>query len=139
MIEIYTDGSCKMSTRDGGWAFIVVKDDEVIHESYGTDTETTNNIMELTALQQGLQFAASYPVPVTLYTDSKYCCDGYNDWCFGWERKNWKTSTNKKVENLALWQSIHKLRYAHVSVKWVRGHNGHKWNEHVDSLTRMYE
>lgn len=139
-MEIYTDGSCKMSSRDGGWAMVVVSNDEVYHEDWGADKLTTNNVMELTALEKGLLYAIGHPEEsFTLFTDSQYCSKGYNEWCKGWEKKGWKTSTNKKVENLEIWQKIHALRAPNVKVEWVRGHDGNKWNEYCDSLTRNYE
>lgn len=139
MLEMYTDGSCKMSTRQGGWAWVLVDGDEDIHSVFGIAEQTTNNIMELTALIDAITYAITTNIEVTIFTDSKYCCDGYNDWCFNWEKKRWKTSTNKKVENLELWQKLHKLRSPKIIVKWVKGHDGNKWNEFVDDLTREYE
>ena len=139
-MEVYTDGSCKMSSRDGGWAMVVVSNDEVYHEDWGTDKLTTNNVMELTALEKGLLYAIGHPEEkFTLFTDSQYCSKGYNEWCKGWEKKSWKTSTNKKVENLEIWQRLHKLRASNVKVEWVKGHSDNKWNNYCDSLTRNYE
>jgi len=139
-MEIYTDGSCKMSSRDGGWAMVVVDNDNLHFEEWGSDKLTTNNVMELTALEKGLLYAINHPeTKITIFTDSQYCSKGYNEWCKGWEKKSWKTSTNKKVENIELWKQIHKLRSSKIKVEWVRGHDGNKWNEYCDSLTRNYE
>lgn len=148
-MEIYTDGACEMSTRRGGWAMVVVKDDEVTYEEWGNAKGTTNNIMELTALMTGLKVALGYLAtqsssekkftPITIFTDSQYCSKGYNEWCKGWEKKNWKNSQKKTVENLELWKEIHTLRHPYIKIEWVRGHDGNKWNEYCDSLTRNYE
>lgn len=148
-MDIFTDGSCQMSSRDGGWALVAVVNDEVAFEEWGSDRLTTNNIMELTALKNGLLFALSTLekesttkekfTQITIFTDSQYCSKGYNEWCKGWEKKGWKTSTNKKVENLELWLEIHKLRNVNIKVEWIRGHDGNKWNEYCDGLTRNYE
>lgn len=138
-MEIYTDGACQMSTRKGGWAWVAVENDKVISEYWGNSKDTTNNIMELTALMNGLHLALGLPGDITIYTDSQYCSKGYNEWCKGWEKKNWKNSQKKTVENLELWQEIHKLRSPRVKVVWVRGHDGNKWNEYCDSLTRNYD
>jgi ribonuclease HI len=138
-----------MSTRNGGWAFVVVKEDENQYEKWGSDKLTTNNIMELTALKEGLCWALNTLseesttkerfTEITIFTDSQYCSKGYNEWCKGWEKKNWKNSQKKTVENLALWKEIHGLRHPYIKVEWVRGHDGNKWNEYCDSLTRNYE
>ena len=138
-ISIFCDGSCQMSTRDGGWAYVVVDNDTLLEEKWGSDKATTNNKMELTALLHALKFAISIDKESTIFTDSQYGCNGYMSWCKSWEKKNWKTSTNKKVENLELWQEIHKLRSPKVVVKWIKGHSTNVWNNYCDSLTRNYE
>ena len=48
MIKIYTDGSCLKNPGDGGWAAIIIKDNES-KEISGSERHTTNNRMELLA------------------------------------------------------------------------------------------
>ena len=48
MIKIYTDGSCLKNPGDGGWAAIIIRDDES-KEISGNEKDTTNNRMELLA------------------------------------------------------------------------------------------
>ena len=48
MIEIYTDGSCLTNPGNGGWAAII-NDDGKIKKISGSEKDTTNNRMELTA------------------------------------------------------------------------------------------
>lgn len=138
-LSLFCDGSCQMATRDGGWAYVVInKMGELAFEYFGNAKNTTNNAMELTALLNALKYAIVQDVELTIFTDSQYCSNGYNIWCKGWEKKGWKTSTNKKVENLELWQAIHAIRSSKITVEWVKAHNGNEWNEYVDSLTRFY-
>ena len=50
MFEIYTDGSCLGNPGPGGWG--VISSD---FRLTGGSRETTNNIMEMTAIIKGLQ------------------------------------------------------------------------------------
>ena len=54
--KIYTDGSCHGNPGPGGWAFIIVTNDEVIKEKSGSMEKTTNNQMELSAAIEGIWF-----------------------------------------------------------------------------------
>ena len=53
---IYTDGACSGNPGPGGWAFITIKssDTSIKIESSGSELNTTNNRMELTAVINGL-------------------------------------------------------------------------------------
>ena len=46
MIDVYTDGSCLGNPGNGGWAFLVKKND-IISSRSGFVLNTTNNQMEL--------------------------------------------------------------------------------------------
>ena len=48
-VEVYTDGACKGNPGVGGWGAILVYKDNM-KEICGKDENTTNNIMELTAV-----------------------------------------------------------------------------------------
>jgi ribonuclease HI len=53
MIKIYTDGSCNKG--NGGWAFILIdEDNDEWHMSDG-EKDTTNNRMELKAIIEALR------------------------------------------------------------------------------------
>ena len=54
MIEVYTDGSCLGNPGAGGWAFLILKDDQLISKS-GSERNSTNNRMELTAAIKALE------------------------------------------------------------------------------------
>ncbi|MCQ2480333.1 MAG: ribonuclease HI, partial [Clostridia bacterium] len=69
-IEIFTDGACSGNPGPGGWAAILrYKGKE--KELSGSEKETTNNRMELTAVIEALK-ALKEPCEVELFTDSKY-------------------------------------------------------------------
>ncbi len=59
-IEAYTDGSCIVSTRNGGWGWIsyryVANGPMIEWIDWGGEKDTTNNRMELTAMAELLEF-----------------------------------------------------------------------------------
>ena len=68
MYEIYTDGSCLGNPGRGGWAAIS-KDFKIC----GAQPNTTNNIMEMTAILRALeQVRQMNEKSVRIFTDSNY-------------------------------------------------------------------
>lgn len=133
-IEIYTDGACSGNPGKGGWAAVLVyKNNE--KEISGGEKETTNNRMELTAVIMALK-ALKEPCKVKLTTDSKYVCDAINKgWVYSWKIKGWKKADKKPALNVDLWeQLLEQLDIHKVEFIWVKGHNGHKYNERCDRL-----
>ena len=130
-VTVYTDGACRGNPGAGGWGTILVYNG-VEKELSGGEAVTTNNRMELTAAIKGLS-ALKEPCEVELYSDSKYMVDAINlGWAEGWKRTNWK---NGKAKNPDLWEELLDLLGKHkVTVLWVRGHNGHEYNERCDVL-----
>lgn len=133
-INIYTDGACSGNPGPGGWgAVLVYKENE--KQLSGSDKNTTNNRMEMTAVIEALK-ALKKPCKVTLTTDSKYVCDAINKgWVYSWKKNNWKKSDKKPALNVDLWEEMLKYLDIHeVEFVWVKGHNGHKYNEICDKL-----
>lgn len=133
-INIYTDGACSGNPGPGGWGAVLVYNG-VEKELSGSDKTTTNNRMELTAVIEALN-ALKEPCEVTLTTDSKYVCDAINkEWVYGWKRNNWRKADKKPALNVDLWEKLLSLLDTHkVEFVWVKGHNGHKYNEICDKL-----
>ena len=133
-IEIYTDGACRGNPGPGGWGAVLVygKNEK---ELSGGEAETTNNRMELTAAIEGLA-ALREPCEVTLYSDSKYLVDAINlGWAESWRARGWRKSGNEAAKNPDLWEKLFSLLSQHtVTFEWVRGHNGHDYNERCDRL-----
>jgi ribonuclease HI len=133
---IYTDGACRGNPGPGGWG-VVLRYGTVVRELHGSDPLTTNNRMELTAAIQALE-ALTRPVPVTLYTDSRYVLDGITKWLPGWQRNGWRTAGKQPVKNVDLWQRLVAAMASHeVTWCWVKGHNGDPGNERADELARL--
>ena len=134
-VSLYTDGACRGNPGKGGWGAILVYG-KYERELCGGERETTNNRMELTAAIEGLS-ALREPCLVTLYSDSKYLIDAFEQkWVYGWEKANWRAG---KVKNPDLWQKLLELTRVHkVTFVWVKGHNGHSYNERCDALATAY-
>lgn len=133
-IEIYTDGACSGNPGPGGWGAVLVYNGKE-KELSGSEKNTTNNRMELTAVIMALN-ALNQPCEVKLTTDSKYVCDAINkDWVYSWRKNGWKKSDKKPALNVDLWKELLSLLEKHeVEFIWVKGHNGHKYNEICDAL-----
>lgn len=138
---IYTDGACSGNPGLGGWAFVAVESSGTGTkiESSGSELNTTNNRMELTAVINGISFikAIAYSSMLIL-TDSKYIVDAVNQgWLNSWVSKNWKKSDGKSVLNQDLWSKLLELMSIYnVSFQWVKGHAGIPENERCDELAR---
>jgi len=133
-VDIYTDGACSGNPGKGGWGAVLVYNGNE-KEISGGHPDTTNNRMELTAVIEALK-ALNEPCNVTLTTDSKYVCDAINKkWVYSWKKNGWKKSDKKPTLNVDLWEQLLNLLNIHnVSFIWVKGHNGHPYNERCDSL-----
>ena len=133
-IEIYTDGACSGNPGPGGWG-AVLRYKGVEKELSGGERETTNNRMELTAVIKALE-ALKEPCIITLYTDSKYVSDAFNQgWIYGWLKKDWKKSDGKPVLNRELWQRLYELWKKHeIKLVWVKGHADNYYNNRCDEL-----
>lgn len=133
-VDIYTDGACRFNPGPGGWgAILVYKGKE--KELSGGEAETTNNRMELTAAVAALK-TLKEPCEVTLTSDSKYLVDGITKgWAAGWRTKGWRLASGKPAQNTDLWDELLCLLEQHkVTFDWVKGHEGHPYNERCDSL-----
>ena len=75
-VIIYTDGACSGNPGPGGWGSILMYG-ENIKEIYGGNKNTTNNIMELTAVIEALKLL-KYPCTVEVYSDSDYVVNEFN-------------------------------------------------------------
>ena len=137
-VEIYTDGACSGNPGPGGWGAVLVYNGVEKEISSGEES-TTNNRMELTAVIEALKMLKE-PCEVTLTTDSKYVCDAINQgWLSSWVLKGWRKADNKPVLNIELWQELLPLLDKHkVEFVWVKGHEGHKYNERCDKLAVDY-
>ena len=118
---IYTDGAYSSSRNQGGWAFVVVKDNEIIYKEYDGLINTTNNRMEIMGMLKALEWINknSIPLPIKIYTDSMYV--------IGTLTLNWKMK-----KNIDLWKILIPLVNKDIEYLHVKGHDGNKFNEECD-------
>lgn len=137
-IELYTDGACRGNPGRGGWAAILVYG-KYEKELSGGEPMTTNNRMELTGVIEGLR-ALREKCAVDLYSDSKYVLEPFTKhWIEGWVEKDFRRGTKDEVKNPDLWQILYDLVNRHeVTFHWVKGHNGHDYNERCDALATAF-
>lgn len=133
-VEIFTDGACSGNPGPGGWGAIL-RYNTTEKEISGGDLNTTNNRMELTGVIKALKLLKE-PCNVILCSDSKYVCDAITKgWAKNWKKNNWRKSDKKPALNSDLWEILLELLEKHyVTIKWVKGHDGHPENERCDRL-----
>ena len=135
-VEIFTDGACKGNPGPGGWGAIL-RYGTTEKEIYGSSKNTTNNIMELTAVIESLKNLKK-PCELIITTDSKYVKNGITEWIHNWKKNGWRTAAKKEVKNKELWIELDSLIQVHsISWDWVKGHSGHPENERADLLANV--
>ncbi len=136
---VFTDGACSGNPGPGGWGAVWVQDGEVVDQRRGKDGETTNNRMELQAL-----IAAYEMLPpdeeTTIWSDSNLCVQTINQWAAGWKRKGWTRGKDKPVKNLELVKRAYNLSLTRplAKLRWIKAHDGSRWNEYADSLATAW-
>ncbi len=133
-VDIYCDGACSGNPGPGGWgAVLIYKGTE--KELSGFSSESTNNRMEMTAAIMALG-ALKEQCDVTIYTDSAYLCNAFNNgWTIAWQQNDWMNSKKRPVENKDLWMLLLNKTKEH-KINWikVKGHSDDKYNNVCDAL-----
>ena len=133
-VTLYTDGACSGNPGLGGYGGILIYGDAK-REYSGSELETTNNRMEVTAVIVGLK-RLKYPCKVDVYSDSAYTVNAFNEgWIYGWAKNGWKKADGKAVLNADLWQELYALTKTHeVTFHKVAGHADNELNNRCDAL-----
>ena len=99
IVNVFTDGACTVTTRKGGWGVVLqcpsAKDGRIVSkELSGSDTDTTNNLMELQAVIEALKvLQIREDFEYNIHTDSKYVMLSILN------RKEYEDKSFKKVKN----------------------------------------
>jgi len=126
MINIYTDGSC--IGQKGGWAYIIINDEEnIISNSGRVPKNATNNRMELTACLKAIEKIIELKLngkKITIFTDSQYVITVLS--C----KKQFTTNEDliTKIRDI--------LHLVDLEFKWVKAHSDNFFNESVDIMAR---
>ena len=94
--------------------------------------------MELTALIEAYRTLPA-DAEITVYSDSELCVKTVNEWAAGWERRGWRRKTGP-IANLELVQTLwaEAKRHPKVTLRWIRAHDGSRWNEYADALAESW-
>lgn len=132
-LQITTDGSCLGNPGPGGWACII-RWAEGERELFGSEADTTNNRMELTAAIKALE-AIEERAAIEIVTDSRYLRDGITRFLKRWKTNGWQTTAGTSVANQDLWRRLDALTSRHsICWSWVKGHGNHADQNRCDSL-----
>lgn len=135
-VTIYTDGACSGNPGPGGWgAILFYKKNK--KEISGGKKDTTNNVMEITAVLEALKLL-KFPCDVKLYSDSAYVVNCFNQgWIYNWQMNGWRTASKDPVKNKELWEELYNLTKIHkVEFIKVKGHSDNQYNNRCDELAR---
>ncbi len=127
LINIYTDGACSGNQNKeniGGYgAVLEYKSNK--KEIFGSKINTTNNIMELTAVIEALKILRKRDYKIRIFSDSSYIVNCINEgWYHKWRLNDFLTSKKAPVENKGLWIELLDLyeSFEDIEIYFVKGH-----------------
>ena len=141
-VELYTDGACSGNPGIGGWSCVCYNSEtNVITDAWmGKDDqyETTNNRMELRGILKALELATTKYKDyfVTIYSDSIYVVNTFNEWITSWAGNNWTNSKKELVKNFDLIKQLYeykKIDFPNFQILKIAGHNHNIGNELADA------
>lgn len=133
-VILYTDGACSGNPGPGGWGALLIWNGAE-KELSGGEKDTTNNRMEMKAVIEGLR-AIKQSCHVKIHSDSALIINAFNqNWIRNWEKRGWRKSDKKPVENQDLWKEMLEAMRPH-RVEWVKvkGHSTNELNNRVDRI-----
>lgn len=139
IVTVFTDGGCRGNQGEknyGAYAAILHYKGHTKEISMAF-SNTTNNIMELKGVIEGLRAMKRYDLPVEVYSDSAYVVNAINKgWLEGWASNGWIKSDGKQVKNMELWIELLELirKFDNLSVIKVKGHANNEGNNAADAL-----
>lgn len=149
ILDVYTDGSCFGNPGKGGWGVYIPS----IHNGEywgGTNISTTNNIMELLAIEKAFEFILDLCkhktyTELNVYTDSNYVKNGITKWMINWKANGWMTKDKQEVKHKDKWLSIDskltEIKNKHninIIIHWIKAHSKNPYNDHVDKLAKRF-
>jgi len=142
IIEAYTDGSCNTKLKIGAWAAIIfIADKEIVLKN--TETNTTNNRMELSAVLNVLDYLKTRNIDkskIIIYTDSQYVA-GIEGRIEKFKLQNYKTKKGEPVRNEDLVKKlVYFIENMNIDFVKVKAHqkvsDTKNYNRFVDKLCR---
>ena len=94
VLRIYTDGGCagnQSKTNFGGWG-AVLEYGQHQKELHGGAQNTTNNLMEMTALLEAFKSVKKEGQTIEVFSDSSYLMDCFRKkWYVNWQKNGCRT------------------------------------------------
>lgn len=146
---IYCDGAATMRKKGeeyircaGGHAFVVYENGIKIYEESDGSYSSTNNEQELLGIYDALKWLSKNELfdsfsGATIYSDSAYCVNIFNNWIKSWIANNWTRGKKREaIENLGIIRDIQGLLYdmPNVKIAKVKGHDNSAGNNRADQL-----
>jgi ribonuclease HI len=131
--RIFTDGSAIGNPGPGGWGAVVIEGKKR-REMCGACPWTDISEMELLAAVESLR---SIPTGsrIELYSDSELLIHGMRGFVVRWESQGWRNRRGVALQHRELWLQLIELNLVlEIRWKWLRGHNGHRWQSRADAL-----
>lgn len=132
-LTVATDGSGETRGGPGGWGW-TTKDGRY---QWGSDPNTTHQVMELTAV---LELLCAFPQdqPLLIQADSLYVIKTFTEWLPVWRQLNMRRPGGKEVAHRELIETIDGLLTGR-DICWekVKSHSGHPLNDMADCLARL--
>lgn len=124
--DCYTDGSCNnlSANKEGGAAYLILLNGKEILRRSKALIHTTNNRAEMLAIISAVK-RCPIGADIVIYTDSKYAI-----FSFGHRKRISDSVKNSDLIHLYRKEAAQKK----VTFEWVKGHNGDRYNEIVDSM-----
>ena len=122
-VKIYTDGATKGNPGLSGWAYLAIKNGQVLDMCSGGQLISTNNRMELTAVIKAISNVCKKEImSVEIISDSQYVI-------------NCATGKWRRNKNEDLWTEYDTVsKGKNINFIWVKGHSGNSGNDIVDML-----
>jgi len=136
---VFTDGASKGNPGPGGWGAVILFSDGRVLELGGESLESTNNLMELTAMLRAVEALEGESGDIKIYTDSSYVVKGITDWVQSWIINDWVTAGKKPVLHKEMWEEL-LWKSEELHLKWVLipGHSHVKGNERADEIATSF-
>ena len=137
-VEVYTDGSGHADNgRLGGWGATAIQRNHIVWEAAGTEAGAAADKMELTAIAEALK-ALPRDAAATVMTDCMWCIHITGPKGRAWREAGWRYKAGAKVSHVQLAEHVLALLEARprCCVKWIKGHNGNRWNMRAHRLAK---
>lgn len=124
--DCYTDGSCNnlSANKEGGAAYLILLNGKEILRRSKALIHTTNNRAEMLAIISAVK-RCPIGADIIIHTDSKYAI-----FSFRYRKRISDSVKNSDLIHLYRKEAAQKK----VTFEWVKGHNGDRYNEIVDSM-----